>query len=213
MVLAPRRLLDVRARPLRRGGRRLPLAHARRAGAADQPGGAPRPPPLRARARAHRRAPHRTAAGADAPARPQDYLFYNDIRGDRTGSRNNDFQKVIKFIKEDNRCRGSRLHWGKAGWPDDACDDTGSDYPRTWCHFGCAVRELDPRHKFAQESTAFKWDDDKLRRCCTRAGFDDSLPGCRHGCKADWPTREALVGSRQCRYPPAHPSKRYPALW
>ena len=144
--------------------------------------------------------------------RQQDYLYYNDISGDRVGTRNNDFQKVIKFIKEDKRCRGSRLHWGKAGWPDGACDDTGSDYPKTWCHFGCAVRELDPTGKFQQESVTFKWNERKLRQCCTSQGFNDSLPGCRHGCKSESPDRE-MIASRTCRYPPPHPSKRFPNLW
>ena len=98
------------------------------------------------------------------------------------------------------------------GWPDGACDDTGSDYPKTWCHFGCAVRELDPTGKFQQESATFKWNERKLRQCCTSQGFNDSLPGCRHGCKSESPNRE-MIASRTCRYPPPHPSKRFPNLW
>ena len=48
----------------------------------------------------------------------EDYVYYNNLNG----RPNRDFMKVIQYLKEDKRCKGSRLHWGKAGWPDDTCE-------------------------------------------------------------------------------------------
>ena len=34
-----------------------------------------------------------------------------------------------------------RMHWGKAGWQKWAsCFDGSTEYPASWCDFGCAVQ-------------------------------------------------------------------------
>lgn len=138
----------------------------------------------------------------------EDYVYYNNING----SANRSFMKVIEFLKEDKRCKGSRLHWGKAGWPADTCDRTSEDFPNTWCHFGCAVQELDPHGRFKSESSVFRWNQHTLKRCCSSKGFDYSRSGCGRGCETIWPLPSKL-SSRQCAYPPKHPLERYPSLW
>ena len=140
----------------------------------------------------------------------EDYLYYNTM--DQPGRRNESFQKVIRYLKNDSKCKGSRLHWGKAGWPDNLCNNAADDYPETWCHFGCAKRELDPENHFAQESTVFHWNEAKLQHCCTSEGFDYSKHGCHMGCTSKFPSR-ARLESKTCEYPPPHPSERYPHLW
>jgi hypothetical protein len=98
-----------------------------------------------------------------------------------TQATNADFQAVLALLRSPV-CGRARLHWGKAGWmqPYGACFDGAREYAATWCHFGCAVRQLDPANKFAGQSAVWQWaaadaatggalpfDD-----CCTPAGFD-----------------------------------------
>ena len=72
------------------------------------------------------------------------------------------------------------MHWGKAGWPQHApCFDGSVEYPQTWCHFGCAVKQLDPTDKFASASNVWSWRatrggaDVPLEQCCSPdTGFD-----------------------------------------
>ena len=49
-------------------------------------------------------------------------------------------QAVVKILREADECK-ARMHWGKAGWEKWApCFDGATEYPQTWCHFGCAVQ-------------------------------------------------------------------------
>lgn len=106
---------------------------------------------------------------------PQDYLTLS-------GTRNDKFFEVIRLFREE--C-GARFHWGKAGWPQFAsCFDGATEYPDTWCHFGCAVSELDPKGKFAgagQGATnVWTWSATKngqevpFESCCSSSGFSSS---------------------------------------
>jgi hypothetical protein len=40
------------------------------------------------------------------------------------------------------------------------------EYGESWCHFGCAARELDPAGKFASSSDVFTWGGIDLEGCC-----------------------------------------------
>ncbi|KDD76265.1 hypothetical protein H632_c292p1 [Helicosporidium sp. ATCC 50920] len=99
-----------------------------------------------------------------------------------SGTRNDKFFEVIRLFREE--C-GARFHWGKAGWPQFAsCFDGATEYPDTWCHFGCAVSELDPKGKFAgagQGATnVWTWSATKngqevpFESCCSSSGFSSS---------------------------------------
>ena len=47
-------------------------------------------------------------------------------------------QQMVGLFRD--KCQG-RLHWGKAGWPKfAACFDGATEYPDSWCDFGCAVQ-------------------------------------------------------------------------
>ncbi|KAK9908861.1 hypothetical protein WJX75_003902 [Coccomyxa subellipsoidea] len=82
---------------------------------------------------------------------------------------------------------GARMHWGKAGWPRwAACFDGAKEFPDTWCHFGCAVRELDPDGKFRSMSDVWTWNaanqtgaSAPLDQCCTADGFKAECT-CQH---------------------------------
>ena len=82
---------------------------------------------------------------------------------------------VLKLFRD--RC-SARLHWGKDGFPELApCFDGAKEYPQTWCHYGCAVQELDPSSKFASESNVWRWSATRggaavpFASCCSAAGF------------------------------------------
>lgn len=80
------------------------------------------------------------------------------------------FEAAMKILRSD-QCQG-RLHWGKAGWPQYAKRfDGGKEFGDSWCHFGCAVRELDPQNKFAGLSDVWSWEGVDLERCCGPDGF------------------------------------------
>jgi len=86
------------------------------------------------------------------------------------------FEEVMQILRSP-RCSG-RMHWGKAGWSIYAKDFDGSaEYPRSWCDFGCAVRELDPGGKFEGMSKVWNWRGIDLERCCSEDGFS-SLCAC-----------------------------------
>lgn len=96
---------------------------------------------------------------------------------------NEDFQAIMSVFRSPV-CGPARLHWGKAGWPRHAqCFDGAKEYPNTWCDFGCAVQQLDPKGKFASEAgrDIWQWHADHLvtgtpvsdfAGCCNRSGFD-----------------------------------------
>eukprot|EP00210_Caulerpa_lentillifera_P006113 g5840.t1 len=79
----------------------------------------------------------------------EDYVSYN------SGNGNKQFDRVIELFRK--KCN-ARLHWGKAGWTKHAaCFDGATEYPATWCDFGCAVETLDPRGKFSGLSNVWRW--------------------------------------------------------
>ncbi|QDZ18639.1 putative D-arabinono-1,4-lactone oxidase [Chloropicon primus] len=107
----------------------------------------------------------------------EDFVLYS------TGRRNAAFQGIMNFFRTSDKCK-ARLHFGKAGWIEHGqCFDGATEYPDSWCDFGCAAHELDPTRKF--ESTVDFWqftarrdgkDHDILtprghHACCTRHGF------------------------------------------
>ena len=107
----------------------------------------------------------------------EDYLFYERREaGDR--GRNRAFYKVMRYFRGDERCRGARLHWGKAGWPDPGCWDGAAEYPDTWCDFGCAALALDPDGKFSDGADVFNWEGSNLETCCTAEHKYEKGPDC-----------------------------------
>lgn len=91
---------------------------------------------------------------------PRMYLNIEDWLSLSTGKLNQAYDDVLKTLRGPD-CRG-RLHWGKGGWPRYAsCFDGATEYPDTWCHFGCAAHELDPTGKFQAtgdgKTAIWKW--------------------------------------------------------
>lgn len=116
----------------------------------------------------------------------EDYLFH------ATKKENKEFQEIIRLFRTTPQCK-ARLHWGKAGWPQHAsCFDGATEFPDTWCDFGCAVHELDPEGKFSSSSSVWRWNAKNkpfglpvpLQHCCTAQGFDKEKCVCakRTGC-------------------------------
>lgn len=152
----------------------------------------------------------------------EDYLFYNDNRGRRD---NVLFQEVIDYVRNSEDCggvAGSRLHWGKAGFPDDACVDGSVEYGINWCHFGCAVRTLDPNNMFQSDSSVFRWNVTALDMCCGDEGFMIEKEGCG-SCAGFEPellysaSASSMLKSQedvaQCELPQTHPKFKNPNLW
>ena len=103
----------------------------------------------------------------------EDYLYFN--QGEM---RNERFFKMMAFLRGSPLC-SSRLHWGKAGWPDEGCWNGAEEYPDTWCDFGCAVMALDPSGKFIDTAgDRWNWEGANLDACCTESGYDRSRYGC-----------------------------------
>ncbi len=99
-----------------------------------------------------------TNGGARMYINIEDYVFYNDNFG---RAANEPFNAVIDFLRNDEKCggqNGSRMHWGKAGWPEIGCMDASAEYGEDWCHFGCAVRTLDPQNKFQSNTDVFRYE-------------------------------------------------------
>lgn len=99
---------------------------------------------------------------------------------------NDKWTKVVQLFLQ--RCN-ARLHWGKFGLGMESADEFGcfdgaKAYPKTWCHFGCAVNELDPAGKFASESTVWRWVASRggqpadFASCCSPDGFKYSECTC-----------------------------------
>lgn len=105
----------------------------------------------------------------------EDYVSFNQ----RPRERNQGFLNVIHYLRHSDRCIGSRIHWGKAGWPEEGCWDGSREYPETWCDFGCAVHELDPTAKFSSSSTIWNWEGANLQSCCTPNGFKHEDSACK----------------------------------
>ena len=95
------------------------------------------------------------------------------------GATNQDFQAVWTLLRSPT-CKG-RMHWGKDGWPSSSHPEWAfngfKEYPHSWCDFGCAVHDLDPKGKFRalSSSTVFAWPGPDFDKCCTPDGF---LPSC-----------------------------------
>ena len=172
-----------------------------------------------------------TSGGPKMYVNMEDYVFYNDNRG---RSDNAEFQEAMAFLRTNEACGGegvSHFHWGKAGWPDEGCFDGATEYAEGWCHFGCAVRVLDPENKFQSDTSVFRWNMAALDACCDdNQGFLFGKAGCQTGCSGDEPRVDLLKAasapvsvnttaqdnednSATCVYPPVHPSLRYPDRW
>ncbi|KAL6752479.1 hypothetical protein V8C86DRAFT_2752850 [Haematococcus lacustris] len=111
----------------------------------------------------------------------EDYMYYN------TGRRSNTaFQAVMAYLRSSPNCgssglhgAGARLHWGKAGWPDPGCWHGDKEYGSNWCHFGCALRQLDPGAKFTDSAPdRWNWQGVDLDGCCGPDGFLVNKPNC-----------------------------------
>eukprot|EP00884_Botryococcus_braunii_P016761 jgi/Botrbrau1/3769/Bobra.0183s0004.1 len=100
----------------------------------------------------------------------------------------------------------ARLHWGKFGWPAlEPCYDGSAKFGDSWCHFGCAVQELDPTGKFSSESNIWQFYAQhkdgrpaEFASCCSAAGFDTHRCSCaaRPPCKEKPPSPESLLDPR-----------------
>lgn len=94
---------------------------------------------------AARHAPARELRRAPPAALPQtcctacsSHTAAEDYVSRSTGKVNDQFQRITQLFRQ--RC-GARLHWGKEGWTRHSkCFDGATEYPNTWCHFGCAVQ-------------------------------------------------------------------------
>jgi hypothetical protein len=109
------------------------------------------------------------------------FINAEDYLGSRSnGNGNAPFKRAIAVLRGGSpHCSGSRLHLGKAGWPEHGCwrgdEQYGDD---RWCDFGCAVRLLDPTGKFADASDGDRWNwagtgvvDDEDGCCDQQRGF------------------------------------------
>ncbi|KAK9828663.1 hypothetical protein WJX72_001389 [[Myrmecia] bisecta] len=120
--------------------------------------------------------------GADGPAV---FMNINDWAGSEALSLehpNVNFLGLQQLLRDE--CQ-AKFHWGKAGWQTvNSCFDGATAYPTTWCHFGCAVQELDPTGKFAGESDMWRWRAAKGGKevpfidCCSSEGFDYGQCSC-----------------------------------
>ncbi|KAL6772376.1 hypothetical protein ACKKBG_A29975 [Auxenochlorella protothecoides x Auxenochlorella symbiontica] len=108
-----------------------------------------------------------------------------------SGTPNKGYDQVLKTFRGP-KCQG-RLHWGKGGWPEYAsCFDGATEYPDSWCHFGCAVQTLDPYAKFegvgADRTAVWTWNATRngtvvpFDTCCTDTGFS---PECTCASRTD----------------------------
>ena len=99
-----------------------------------------------------------------------------------SGQPNYKWDRVVELFRE--RC-DARLHWGKYGWQKfGACFDGAKEYKENWCHFGCAVQQLDPAGKFASISNVWNWNATMngqqvpFDACCTSQGFKTEECAC-----------------------------------
>ena len=111
------------------------------------------------------------------------YINLEDYISPAAGG-NPNFHAVLDVFR--HKC-GARLHWGKAGWMEEygQCFDGTVEYPSSWCHFGCAVADLDPYGKFNGESDVWQWRASRYGRsvpfstcCSSETGFDYSKCTC-----------------------------------
>ena len=139
------------------------------------------------------------AAGACMYVNLEDFVEYNKVDGvldvtKEKKKKNEAFQRVVRLLRSET-CQG-RLHWGKAGWPDDSsCFDGSKEYGESWCAFACAAFSVDPSDKFVPADSVFERFHDSSRfnreRCCDAASgeYRKEEPGC--ACAA---FGETLVG-------------------
>ena len=128
------------------------------------------------------------AAGACMYVNLEDFVEYNKVDGvldvkKETKKKNEAFQRVVRLLRSET-CQG-RLHWGKAGWPDDSkCFDGSKEYGESWCAFACAAFSVDPSDKFVPADSVFERFHDSSRfnreRCCDAASgeYRKEEPGC-----------------------------------
>ncbi|KAK9839103.1 hypothetical protein WJX74_009638 [Apatococcus lobatus] len=112
---------------------------------------------------------------ANAHGGPRMFVNMEDHVSRQTGQPNHPFLQMVGLFRD--KCQ-ARLHWGKAGWPEFAsCFDGATEYPDSWCDFGCAVQELDPCSKFESMSNVWQWNATKgaspvdFASCCGSDGF------------------------------------------
>lgn len=110
---------------------------------------------------------------------PHLFLDFDDTFSFNTAmKRNEPLFKLMGFLVGSPLC-SHRLHWGKAGWPEEGCWIGVKHYPDTWCDFGCAVTDLDPEGKFRDSANdRWNWEGADLDACCTELGYDRSREGC-----------------------------------
>eukprot|EP00775_Hariotina_reticulata_P010758 gene10758-10914_t len=73
-----------------------------------------------------------------------------------------------------------RIHWGKSGWPDAGCFHGDQHFGDSWCHFGCAIKALDPGGKFSDASShVWTWQGVDLTKCCGPEGFVVQQDACQ----------------------------------
>lgn len=106
---------------------------------------------------------------------------------------NPQFHTVLELFRR--KC-GARLHWGKAGWNEryGQCFDGSVEYPTSWCHFGCAVVDMDPIGKFNGESDVWQFSASRrgirvpIGSCCSAAnGFDYNFCKCERRAPSSCP--------------------------
>lgn len=110
---------------------------------------------------------------------PRFFFDFDDVVSFNSGlERNEPLFKLMGFLVGSPLC-SARLHWGKAGWPEEGCWNGVEHFPDTWCDFGCAVRALDPEGKFRDlANDRWNWEGGNLDGCCTENGYDRSRQGC-----------------------------------
>ena len=114
-----------------------------------------------------------TVDGPRAFLNIEDYLYYN------SGGQINERLRAVMGLLRSPNCSG-RLHWGKAGWPDDECWSGEDEYPQTWCDFGCAKQSLDPNNRFRDSTKGvWTWEGVDLVGCCSADGFDHQKCECK----------------------------------
>ena len=96
------------------------------------------------------------AAGACMYVNLEDFVEHNKVdESDVLLTKNEAFRRVVRLLRSET-CQG-RLHWGKAGWPDDsACFDGAREYGESWCAFACAAFSVDPGDKFVPADSVFE---------------------------------------------------------
>jgi hypothetical protein len=90
--------------------------------------------------------------------------------GDGTNNPDNNpaFKKAMGVLRGSPNCKGSRSHWGKAGWPAKGCWRGDEEFGDRFCSFGCALKSLKgSEEKFASAAPdRWTWEGVDLEGCC-----------------------------------------------